>query len=181
MFTFHLANKLFNPIRPGSLDRRFARGGGGFPPPPKSQLLQIVWAQCTCPQASFSSRIRFSRLEYRKLIFNWCRHDFSNISEFRFLHITFSFLKIFQKFQFASPLNRPCSTTLDKCTFFVSRLLWGEICGFLMSKKRNSEIFEKSCLHQLKINLRYSNLENRILLEKLTFKHVHCAHTICRS
>ena len=51
----------------------------------------------------------------------------------------------------------------------------------VMCKKRNSEIFEKSCLHQLKINLRYSNLENRILLEKLTFKHVHCAHTICRS
>ena len=50
---------------------------------------------------------------------------------FRFLLITFSFLKIFQKFQFASPLNRPWSTTLDKCTFFVSRLLWGEICGFL--------------------------------------------------
>ena len=56
---------------------------------------------------------------------------------FRFLLITFSFLKIFQKFQFASPLNRPCSTTLDKCTFVVSRLLWAEICDFLQKIMRN--------------------------------------------
>ena len=36
-----------------------------------------------------------------------------------------------------------------------------------MNKKRNLEIFEKSCLHQLKINSLHSNLENRILFKKL--------------
>ena len=36
-----------------------------------------------------------------------------------------------------------------------------------MSKKQNSEIFDKSSLDQWKIKLRYCNFENRILLEKL--------------
>ena len=40
-----------------------------------------------------------------------------------------------------------------------------------MPKKRNSGIFEKSSLHQWKINLRFWNLENRILLEKLAERH----------
>ena len=38
----NLKNKImsvFNPILPVYLDRRFSRGGGGFPPPPWSQLL----------------------------------------------------------------------------------------------------------------------------------------------
>ena len=38
-----------------------------------------------------------------------------------------------------------------------------------MSKKRNSELFKESSLRQWKINLRFSNLENRILLEKLAW------------
>ena len=125
-------------------------------------------------------------------------------SIFSFLLITFSFMKIFQKFQSPPPIIRPFSTILYLWFFDVSRLLGGEIWGFsqkpheicdisrkthiskksiyldgawnfreilkngrVMAKKRNSEIFEKSSLHQWKINLRFCNLENRILLEKL--------------
>ena len=147
-------------------------------------------------------------------------------SIFRFLLITFLFMKIFQKFQSPSPIIRPFSTILYLWFFNVSRLLGGENWGFsqkpheicdisryftenvylkksrfsklelqkfykskvvdqgrflagawnfwkilkngrVMAKKRNSEIFEKSSLHQWKINLRFWNLENLILREKL--------------
>ena len=41
-----------------------------------------------------------------------------------------------------------------------------------MSKNQNSEIFDKLCLYQWKINLLYCNLKNRILVEKLAYKDI---------
>ena len=172
-----------------------------------------IWGQYTCFRPVFQAKSDFRGF----VIINHFLTGTETICQFSksifsFLLITFSFINIFIKFQLPSPINRPCSTTLDLCTFFVSRLLWGEIWGFspkfLRISSKNSyykkvdfqskikvveqgifiltelgifekfwkmeelclmhlERFVKLSLHQWKINLWYSKLGNRILLEKL--------------
>ena len=149
----------------------------------------------------FFKRNLFLRFRCLKTNFNWCRDDLSNIKDFdfRFLSITFfvlqiSFFEKFLKMGELCPKNKNFTTksliykNLKESKIVMhTRFLLLELGNLSnlrtkkgMDKKRKSisSIFDKSSLHQWKINLKYSYLENRILLEKLAQGHVHCAHTV---
>ena len=74
----------------------------------KTQIYEKINPQCSCPQASFLNRNRFSRLQYRNLISPWVRDNLSKISD------TTVIFNTSQKFQATS---RQIDPALQLCQY----------------------------------------------------------------
>ena len=145
-----------------------------------NQPIVMIWGQCTCLKASFSSRIRFSGFRDHKYFFNWYRDDLSNVECLQlWINVLSSYRNSFgEKFAIFFKNNEKYSyfskNAFHKKVDFQSKrykifckikvVEQGRFRGDanwnfwkifknekVMNKKRNSVKFGKSCLHQWKI------------------------------
>ena len=90
-----------------------------------NQPILMIWGQCTCLLASFSSRIRFSGFRDHKIFLNWYRDDFSSVViDISFFAHNFFIFENFSKF----PISYPHKFTIP-CIYVLSSYLnffWGK-------------------------------------------------------